>query len=56
MEMPVGVGGAVMEGKGRAPGLFPEPVIYADLLPALETVGLSLGQPGADGKIGLGQV
>ena len=55
VQMPVGIGRAVMQDKRRSAGFLPQAVIDADLFPAGKPVGLAAWQVGAHGKIGLGQ-
>ena len=60
MQMAVGVGGAVMQGKGRAGagicgGFLAQAVINADLLPMGQPFRLALGQACAHWKIGSGK-
>ena len=56
VQMPVGIGWAVMQHKGRAALLFAQAVIDADLFPLGQPVGLALGQSGSHREIGLGKV
>ncbi len=56
VQMPVGIGRAVMQREGLTPLFLAQAVIDADLLPPLQPAGLALGQSGAHGEIGLGQV
>ena len=56
VQMPVGIGWAVMQHKGRAALLFTQAVIDADLFPLGQPVGLALGQSGPHREIGLGKV
>jgi len=56
MDVAVGVGRAVVEDEFRAAARgCPQPLVEVKLLPAGEDFGLLLRQPGAHGKVGLGQ-
>jgi hypothetical protein len=56
VEIAVGVGGAIMQHElGPALALGAQPVEQFHVGPTLQELGLLLGQPGAHGKIGLGQ-
>ena len=52
MEMPVGIGRAVMQREGRAPLFRAQAAIDIHLLPTLQPVGLAFGQARAHGEIG----
>ena len=56
MDVAVGVGRPVVQHEFRPPGgLAAQAPVEVDLLPARQDLGLLLRQPGAHGKIGLGQ-
>ena len=60
VQMPVGIGGAVMQGEGLARAvcqrrLFAQPVIDADPRPARQPVRFALGQARAHRKVGFRQ-
>ena len=56
MDVAVGVGRPVVKDEFRPSGAFvAKPPVEAGLLPLFEDFGLLLRQPGAHGKVGLGQ-
>ncbi len=56
MQMPVGIGRAVVQREGLAPLFLAQAVVNADLFPTGEPIRLAVGQACAHRKIGLGQV
>ena len=56
MQVAIGIGRPVMQGKTLTTGFFPQPVINADLFPTGQPFGFTLWQAGAHGKICLRQI
>ncbi len=53
VQMAIGIGGAIMQGKARTACFFAQTVVNADLAPHFEPFGFTLGQASAHREIGL---